>query len=225
MGGGATAIERCFLATFVRKDGATGWRLLAVATDGSAALLQQGEVVWVREEALAGAGRGSCCARGADLSLSRANDASPARQQGSRQAQRLTSPRPQPASRVRPGSPQCSTSGSRYSPSRSASPSSCPPWRLPCSRQGFGSAVADGDRFCRRSGGAERAQALRERRDVEHPGLLRFQEAAGGSQRCRESARPAQRRRAGRVGAVVQPGLSTAGEPHPVRSVTFPRLP
>eukprot|EP00192_Tetraselmis_astigmatica_P002112 CAMPEP_0117674976 /NCGR_PEP_ID=MMETSP0804-20121206/15346_1 /TAXON_ID=1074897 /ORGANISM="Tetraselmis astigmatica, Strain CCMP880" /LENGTH=1011 /DNA_ID=CAMNT_0005483923 /DNA_START=47 /DNA_END=3082 /DNA_ORIENTATION=- len=51
---GATPIEQCFLASFTRKDGATGWRLLAVASDDSAVLLQQSKVVWVREESLAG---------------------------------------------------------------------------------------------------------------------------------------------------------------------------
>eukprot|EP00873_Tetraselmis_striata_P009215 jgi/Tetstr1/429479/TSEL_019386.t1 len=53
-GGGATGLDACFLATYTSKDGGTGWRMLVAASDAAAALLQQREAVWAREEALAG---------------------------------------------------------------------------------------------------------------------------------------------------------------------------
>eukprot|EP00873_Tetraselmis_striata_P009798 jgi/Tetstr1/430062/TSEL_019920.t1 len=53
-GGGATGLDACFLATYTSKDGGTGWRMLVAASDTAAALLQQREAVWAREEALAG---------------------------------------------------------------------------------------------------------------------------------------------------------------------------
>ena len=56
-GAGTTQLERCFLGSFSRKDGTTGWRMLAASSDSSVALLQQSEVVWVREESLSGASR------------------------------------------------------------------------------------------------------------------------------------------------------------------------
>lgn len=52
--GGATSVEDCYLATYTRKDGSAGWRMLVTASDSAAVLLQQREAVWVRDEALAG---------------------------------------------------------------------------------------------------------------------------------------------------------------------------
>lgn len=51
---GSKRIDRCFLSSFPRKDGGSGWRLLALASDDLAVLLQQGNVVWRREESLSG---------------------------------------------------------------------------------------------------------------------------------------------------------------------------
>jgi hypothetical protein len=47
-------LSRVFLNAYLKKDGAWGYRFLVVGGDDSLALLQQGEVVWAREEALAG---------------------------------------------------------------------------------------------------------------------------------------------------------------------------
>jgi hypothetical protein len=47
-------VSRVFLNAYLKKDGAWGYRFLVVGGDDSLALLQQGEVVWAREEALAG---------------------------------------------------------------------------------------------------------------------------------------------------------------------------
>lgn len=53
-GGNHEGLSRVFLNPYLKKDGTWGYRFLAVGGDDSLALLQQGEVVWAREEALAG---------------------------------------------------------------------------------------------------------------------------------------------------------------------------
>jgi len=49
LGGG----QRAFVTTFAKKDRSVGYRVLLVAADSTLCLLQQKEVVWKREEALA----------------------------------------------------------------------------------------------------------------------------------------------------------------------------